>query len=254
MAASRRPRQRIAVRGAVHSPAVVEATADSGQHHRQRRAPPGRHAGLRRAPRARARRGERAAREDAARGRAAHRAAASGVGAAIRLLDAGTGELRLAAATGLVAGGRGAACEVCRSGLRSGSCGVAASLGRQVVVRDVASDPLWAELATRGRRERRSRLLLDADHHDGRPRARHARAVFRQRAQPEHRRARSRHALDAARGHRDSPQAGRDRVARQRGELPLAVRQRRRRRVPSGAERRAAVREPCARADARPRR
>ena len=32
-------------------------------------------------------------------------------------------------------------------GLRSGSCGVAASLGRQIVVRDIASDPLCAELA-----------------------------------------------------------------------------------------------------------
>ena len=77
MAAPRRPGQGHAVRGAVHSAAVVEATADSREHPRQRRAPPGRHAGLRRAPRARARRGERAAREDAARRRAAHRAAAS---------------------------------------------------------------------------------------------------------------------------------------------------------------------------------
>jgi diguanylate cyclase (GGDEF)-like protein/PAS domain S-box-containing protein len=70
-----------------------------------------------------------------------------GVSAAIKLLDADAGQLSLAAATGLAP----AVTELLGNlpvGLRSGSCGVAASLGRQVVVRDVASDPLWAELAS----------------------------------------------------------------------------------------------------------
>jgi diguanylate cyclase (GGDEF)-like protein/PAS domain S-box-containing protein len=69
-----------------------------------------------------------------------------GVGAAVKLLDAEAGELSLAAANGLPV----AVTDVLTKapiGLRSGSCGVAASLGRQVVVRDVAADPLWSELA-----------------------------------------------------------------------------------------------------------
>jgi diguanylate cyclase (GGDEF)-like protein/PAS domain S-box-containing protein len=70
-----------------------------------------------------------------------------GVSAAIKLLDAEAGELQLAAASGLspALSERLAKLPI---GLRSGSCGVAASLGRQVVVRDVATDPLWAELAS----------------------------------------------------------------------------------------------------------
>ncbi len=70
-----------------------------------------------------------------------------GVSAAIMLLDAAAGELSLAAANGLSA----RVTELLTKlpvGLRSGSCGVAASMGRQVVVRDIASDPLWAELAS----------------------------------------------------------------------------------------------------------
>jgi diguanylate cyclase (GGDEF)-like protein/PAS domain S-box-containing protein len=69
-----------------------------------------------------------------------------GVGAAIKLLDAASGELTLTASSGLSA----ALCELLAKlplGLRSGSCGVAASLGRQIVVRDVATDPIWSELA-----------------------------------------------------------------------------------------------------------
>ena len=70
-----------------------------------------------------------------------------GVSAAITLLDADAGELSLAAANGLSARVTELLAKL-PVGLRSGSCGVAASLGRQVVVRDVASDPLWAELAS----------------------------------------------------------------------------------------------------------
>ncbi len=69
-----------------------------------------------------------------------------GISAAISLLDAGAGELRLAASHGLP----DALSEHLAKlpiGLRAGSCGVAASLGRQVVVRDIATDPLWSELA-----------------------------------------------------------------------------------------------------------
>jgi diguanylate cyclase (GGDEF)-like protein/PAS domain S-box-containing protein len=68
-----------------------------------------------------------------------------GVSAAINLLDPAATELQLSAANGLST----AVTELLAKlpvGLRSGSCGVAASLGRQVVVRDVASDPIWAEL------------------------------------------------------------------------------------------------------------
>ena len=69
-----------------------------------------------------------------------------GVGASISLLDAHSGELGLTAANGLSTAMSEALAKL-PIGLRSGSCGVAASLGRQVVVRDVATDPLWAELA-----------------------------------------------------------------------------------------------------------
>jgi diguanylate cyclase (GGDEF)-like protein/PAS domain S-box-containing protein len=69
-----------------------------------------------------------------------------GVGAAIYTLDFPNGELRLAASQGL-APAVAKLLENLPIGLRSGSCGVAASLGRQIVVRDIASDPLCAELA-----------------------------------------------------------------------------------------------------------
>ncbi|HXS80309.1 MAG TPA: PAS domain S-box protein, partial [Gammaproteobacteria bacterium] len=70
-----------------------------------------------------------------------------GVRASLSLLDAEAGELALVAALGLSPAMSTALCKL-PIGLRSGSCGVAASLGRQVVVRDVATDPLWAELAS----------------------------------------------------------------------------------------------------------
>src|SRR5262245_325400 len=70
-----------------------------------------------------------------------------GVSASISLLDAAAGELQLVAANGLSPVMSEALAKL-PIGLRSGSCGVAASLGRQVVVRDVATDPLWAELAS----------------------------------------------------------------------------------------------------------
>jgi GAF domain-containing protein len=70
-----------------------------------------------------------------------------GVGAAISVLDAAAGELRLVASHGLSPAMAETLAQL-PLGLRSGSCGVAASLGRQVVVRDVATDPLWAELTS----------------------------------------------------------------------------------------------------------
>ena len=70
-----------------------------------------------------------------------------GVRASLSLLDAQAGELALVAALGL-SPAMSKALGKLPIGLRSGSCGVAASLGRQVVVRDVATDPLWAELAS----------------------------------------------------------------------------------------------------------
>jgi diguanylate cyclase (GGDEF)-like protein/PAS domain S-box-containing protein len=68
-----------------------------------------------------------------------------GVNAAINLLDPQAGELNLIASTGLEPAMTQQLATL-PIGLRSGSCGVAASLGRQVVVRDIATDPLWAEL------------------------------------------------------------------------------------------------------------
>ena len=149
VAAPRRPGQGDAVRGAVHSPAVVEATADPRQHPRQR---------ARAARPTRLAYGERRVLELVAANAPLEKTLLAvvrlieqlhpGVSAAIKLLDADAGELSLAAANGLSAGASRSCSRSCRSGLRSGSCGVAASLGRQVVVRDVASDPLWAELAS----------------------------------------------------------------------------------------------------------
>ncbi|HSC14272.1 MAG TPA: PAS domain S-box protein, partial [Gammaproteobacteria bacterium] len=68
-----------------------------------------------------------------------------GVSASISLFHAHAGELELVAANGL-SPSLAEALTKSPIGLRSGSCGVAASLGRQVVVRDVATDPLWSEL------------------------------------------------------------------------------------------------------------
>ena len=115
VAASRRAGQGSAVRGAVHSLAVVEAAADSRQHPRQRRAPPSRHARLRRAARARARRRQRAAREDLLAVVRLIEQLHPGVGAAIMLLDADAGQLSLAAASGCRAGRHGVARRICRS-------------------------------------------------------------------------------------------------------------------------------------------
>jgi diguanylate cyclase (GGDEF)-like protein/PAS domain S-box-containing protein len=68
-----------------------------------------------------------------------------GVASAIMLLDGSAGELELAAQQGLPAA---LAAQLARLpvGLRSGACGVAASLGRQVVVGDIDGDPLFAEI------------------------------------------------------------------------------------------------------------
>jgi diguanylate cyclase (GGDEF)-like protein/PAS domain S-box-containing protein len=68
-----------------------------------------------------------------------------GVGSTIMLLDAAAGELTLGAQHGVPAP-LAAALGRLPVGLRSGSCGVAASLGRQVVVSDIEGDPLWTEL------------------------------------------------------------------------------------------------------------
>jgi diguanylate cyclase (GGDEF)-like protein/PAS domain S-box-containing protein len=69
-----------------------------------------------------------------------------GISASISSLDVAGGELKLAASNGLAPPLAQLLARL-PLGRRSGSCGVAASLGRQVVVRDVATDPLWAELA-----------------------------------------------------------------------------------------------------------
>ncbi len=175
-----------------------------------------------------------------------------GVSAAITLLDADAGELSLAAANGLSARVTELLAKL-PVGLRSGSCGVAASLGRQVVVRDVASDPLWAELASvavaNGVRACCSTPIITAG-----DRVHGTLALY----------------FDTVRGPnteeldlvtRLTQLAGiairrkqdETRAARQRGAFPGAVRQRRRRRLPGGAGRRALVGESGARANARPR-
>jgi diguanylate cyclase (GGDEF)-like protein/PAS domain S-box-containing protein len=66
------------------------------------------------------------------------------VGAAVSLLNTDSTRLELAAAAGLPAPVVAAFAEV-QIGLKAGSCGAAASLGRQIVVRDIAGDPLWSE-------------------------------------------------------------------------------------------------------------
>jgi diguanylate cyclase (GGDEF)-like protein/PAS domain S-box-containing protein len=68
------------------------------------------------------------------------------VAAAVMLLENGDEHLRLAAQSGLP-DGFAAAIERLSIGPHSGSCAAAASLGRQIVVRDIGSDPLWLVLA-----------------------------------------------------------------------------------------------------------
>jgi diguanylate cyclase (GGDEF)-like protein/PAS domain S-box-containing protein len=65
-------------------------------------------------------------------------------GAAIFLLDANAARLTLTASSGL-APPVVAELATLPVGLHAGSCGAAASLGRQVVVRDLANDSLWSE-------------------------------------------------------------------------------------------------------------
>ena len=68
------------------------------------------------------------------------------VGATIQLLDDRGTELRLAAATGLPKAITDLVTKL-SVGLRYGSCGAAASLGRQVIIRDVAADSLCGAFA-----------------------------------------------------------------------------------------------------------
>src|SRR5882672_427244 len=68
------------------------------------------------------------------------------VGAAVMLLENDTRRLKLAAASGLPEPVV-AALALVPVGLKTSACSAAASLGRQVVVRDIATDPLWSELA-----------------------------------------------------------------------------------------------------------
>jgi diguanylate cyclase (GGDEF)-like protein/PAS domain S-box-containing protein len=68
------------------------------------------------------------------------------VGAAVMLLQPDTRRLDLAAASRLPAP-FAAALEGVPLGLKTSACSAAASLGRQVVVRDIAGDPAWSELA-----------------------------------------------------------------------------------------------------------
>ena len=65
-------------------------------------------------------------------------------GAAIFLLEPSAGRLTLAASGGLQRPVTEALATL-PVGLKAGSCGAAASLGRQVVVRDIARDSLWTE-------------------------------------------------------------------------------------------------------------
>jgi PAS domain S-box-containing protein len=68
----------------------------------------------------------------------------NGVRASILLLDAAAGRLRHGAAPGLPAA-YNAAIDGIAIGPTVGSCGTAAFTGETVVVRDIASDPLWAD-------------------------------------------------------------------------------------------------------------
>lgn len=68
-------------------------------------------------------------------------------GAAIFLLDAAAAKLTLAASSGISKGVADALATL-PVGLHAGSCAASASLGRQIVVRDIAGEPLWAEIKT----------------------------------------------------------------------------------------------------------
>jgi diguanylate cyclase (GGDEF)-like protein/PAS domain S-box-containing protein len=70
----------------------------------------------------------------------------SSVAAAVMLIENDTRRLKLAAASGLPAP-VAAALALVPVGLKTSACSAAASLGRQVVVREIATDPLWSELA-----------------------------------------------------------------------------------------------------------
>jgi diguanylate cyclase (GGDEF)-like protein/PAS domain S-box-containing protein len=65
------------------------------------------------------------------------------VGAAVLRIEAE--RLKLAASSGVAAPVAALLADL-PLGLKAGACGAAASLGRQIVVRDIAEDPLWAEL------------------------------------------------------------------------------------------------------------
>jgi diguanylate cyclase (GGDEF)-like protein/PAS domain S-box-containing protein len=68
-----------------------------------------------------------------------------GVGAAVMALDTGAPQLTLAAASGLPEAFQRQLASA-PLGVRAGACGAAVSLGRQVIIREIASDPLWSEL------------------------------------------------------------------------------------------------------------
>jgi diguanylate cyclase (GGDEF)-like protein/PAS domain S-box-containing protein len=69
------------------------------------------------------------------------------VAAAVMLFEPDTRRLKLAAAGAGLPAPVAAALGVVPVGLKTSACSAAASLGRQVVVRDIAADPLWSELA-----------------------------------------------------------------------------------------------------------
>ena len=190
------------MRGAVHHVAVVEATADTREHHRHRCAPAGRHARVRRTPRAGADRGECAARAHIERRRPPGRAAAPDCR---RGGDAARGRKAQALSVDRIgrARGRDARRPAARGeGRRARRCGVPRPANDRARHRRGFA---VARAARRAARKRLARVLLDPDRHVGRSNSRHARPLLRQRARPEDRGARSRHAAHAASRHCDSP-------------------------------------------------
>jgi diguanylate cyclase (GGDEF)-like protein/PAS domain S-box-containing protein len=69
------------------------------------------------------------------------------VAAAVMLLDPATRRLKLGVASSGLPAPVAAALDNVPIGLKTGACSAAASLARQVVVRDIATDPLWSDLA-----------------------------------------------------------------------------------------------------------
>ena len=67
------------------------------------------------------------------------------IGCTVLLLDVEAKSLKLAAASGLPEPVAESLAELA-VGLKTGACGAAASLGRQIVARDIATDALWTEL------------------------------------------------------------------------------------------------------------